>query len=204
MTRKKLGLTLFWIGVLYAFAFAVPIGAYVDETIRGFTVDELNRSLWAPEGLWFNVWGFGPPLGALVAAIGLLLRAGAGASRVWAFGIGVVLVVFIGILLTTLGHFPPLFGVGGALIVLSFTGTLWYWGRERVGLEGMAMEAADLRLVAYVFFFVAAWFTCGAASGPFMTAFSAVDPMSPIHLLVCFVVGWLFLFLSHYRSRVRA
>jgi cytochrome bd-type quinol oxidase subunit 2 len=102
--------------------------------------------------------------------------------------------------LTTLGHVPPLFGVGGTVIVLCFLGIAWLWAKERATLEGTAATSADFKLVGYVLFFIAAWFTCGAASGPFMRAFQDVTPMTPIYIMVCLATGWLFLFLSHYKA----
>ena len=200
MTRKKVGLTLFWIGAIYAFIFAIPVGAYLDLTISGMTMDELNQTMWTPNGLWFNLWGFSPPLGALVTGIGLLLYSGAGGSRVWAYGVGIAVVVFIGMALATIGHFPPLFGIGGAVIVLCFVGILWFWAKERMALDGASTATADFKLVGYVFFFIAAWFTCGAASGPFLRPFEDVAPTSPIYVMVCLAMGWFFLFLSYYQS----
>ena len=201
MTRKKIGLTLFWIGAVYAFILAIPVGAYLDTIISGMTMDQLNQTMWAPSGFWFNLWGLSPPIGALVAGIGLLLYSGAAASRVWAYGVGIALVVSIGAALMSIGHFPALFGIGGAVIVLSFVGILWFWVKERMALEGASTTTADLRLVGYVFFFIAAWFTCGAASWPFLRPFEGVVPTSPIYIMVCFAMGWLFLFLSYYLSR---
>ena len=201
MTRKKIGLTLFWIGAIYAFILAIPLGAYLDTMIRGLTTDQLNQTMWAPSGFWFNWWGLSPPIGALVAGTGLLLYSGAGASRVWAYGVGIPLTVFVGAVLMSIGHFPPLFGIGGTVIVLSFLGILWFWAKERMALEGGSAARADLRLVSYVFFFIGAWFTCGAAAWPFFRPFEGVAPTSPIYIMVCFATGWLFLFLSHYQSR---
>jgi hypothetical protein len=201
MTRKKIGLTLFCIGAIYAFVAAIPLGAYVDTTIRGLTMDQLNQTMWAPTGLWLNLWGFAPPAGALVAGVGLLLYSGAGGPRIWAFGVGIAAAVVVGMALTNLGHIPPLFGIGGTVIVLSFLGILWFWAKERVTLADAAAATADLKLVGYVFFFIAAWFTCGVASGPFMRAFQDVAPMTPIYIMVCLAIGWFFMFLSHYQSR---
>jgi hypothetical protein len=99
-----------------------------------------------------------------------------------------------------LGHFPPLFGIGGTLILLFFIGIVWLWAKERMALQGSATTAADLKLVGYVFLLMAAWFVCGIASLPFLKSFEGDFP-SPAHVIVLFVLGWLFLFLGHYQSR---
>jgi cytochrome bd-type quinol oxidase subunit 2 len=101
----------------------------------------------------------------------------------------------------SLGHFPLLFGIGGSLILLLFLGSAWLWAKERAALEGSAAAAADLKLVGYIFLLIAVWFTCGALSWPFLKAFEGQEPSTPLHIMLFFVLGWLFLFLSHYRSR---
>jgi len=46
-----------------------------------------------------------------------------------------------------MGYFPPFFGIGGALILLSFFGILWLWAKERMALKGSSTAAADLKTV---------------------------------------------------------
>jgi hypothetical protein len=75
------------------------------------------------------------------------------------------------------------------------------WAGERRALGGSSKTAADLRLTAYIFFLIAAWFICGALGQPFLRALEGVPAVSPIHIMVFLVLGWLFLFLSHYQSR---
>jgi hypothetical protein len=68
-------------------------------------------------------------------------------------------VFVVAVMAMALGLYSPLlFGIGGTLIVLSFTGILWLWAKERVALRGSSATAADLRLVSHVFFYMAAWF----------------------------------------------
>ena len=162
---------------------------------------ELNQTIWGFTGFGTMLWGFGVPLGALVAGIGLLLYSGAKGATVWKFGIGILLAVSIGALMSLLGHFPPLFGIGGILILLFFTGILWLWAKERLALKGASTAAADFKLVGYVFMLIAVWFICGIAGQPFTKAFEGQAPTSPIHVMIFLVLGWLFLYLSHYKSR---
>ncbi len=100
-----------------------------------------------------------------------------------------------------LGHFPPLFGVGGSLILLLFIGILWLWAKERIARRDSSTTAADLRLAGYVFLLMAAWFVCGIAGQPFLKSLEAEAPSSPMHVMIFMALGWLFLFLSHYKSR---
>ena len=100
-----------------------------------------------------------------------------------------------------LGHIPPLFGLGGSLILLLFIGIVWLWAKERMALGDTSPAATDLRLVGYVFMLIVAWFVCGAAARPFLPDMKATEPISPIYIMVLMVLGWFFLFMSHYKAR---
>ena len=202
MTKQKVGLVIFWIGVIWAILWGVIGSISVTSAMNSLTMAELNQTMWALTGPLMMLWGvFGVPLGALVAGTGLLLYSGARASTVWKFGIGILLVLIVGMQLGRLGHFPPLFGIGGTLILLFFIGILWLWAKERIALKGSSTTAADLKLVGYVFMLIAAWFVCGMAGTPFLKALEGVAPTSPVHVIIFLVLGWLFLFLGHYKSR---
>jgi len=180
-------------------SWGVVIGwAIVPPAYHNLTIDELSQTIWAPTGIGTFLWGFGVPLGAAIAGIGALLRSGAKGSTIWKFGIGIVLSIPIISSVQLLGHFPPLFGVGGTLILLAFTGIVWLWIKERLALKGVSTTAADLRLVGYVFFLVGVWFVCQIASMRF-NILAEEPPVTPLHVIIFFVLGWLFLFLSHYK-----
>jgi hypothetical protein len=204
MTKKNVGLVLFWLGVVWAFFWGILGSIHQGEFYTGvLTVEELNETIWATTGPVMALWGFAPPLGALVAGIGLLLYSGVETSTVLKFGIGVFLAVIVSFAIGSLGHFPPLYAIGGTLILLFFFGILWLWATERMALRGQSATAADLRLVGYVFMVIAAWYTCGIAAPQWgHGAFADQPPMlEPITVMIFFVLGWLFLFLSHYESR---
>lgn len=202
MTKKKVGLVLFGIAIIWAFFWGILGSIHQAEFYIGvLTFEELNKTIWAATGPLMALWGLAPPLGALVAGIGLLLYSGVKRSTVWKFGIGVFLGVIISFVIGSLGHFPPLYAIGGTLILLFFFGIIWLWAKERIDLSDQSATAADLKLVGYVFMLIAAWFTCGIV-GPWHKAFADQPPMmEPIIVKIFFVLGWLFLFLGHYKSR---
>ena len=201
MTKQKVGLVIFWTGVIWAILWGVIGSISVTSAMNSLTMDELNQTMWALTGPLMILWGvFGVPVGALVAGIGLLLYSGAKGATVWKFGIGILLVLIIAMVLGALGHFPPLFGIGGTLILLFFIGILWLWAKERMVLKGSSTTAADFKLVGYVFMLIAAWFVCGIAGQPFLKALEGVAPTSPVHIMIFLVLGWLFFFLGHYKS----
>lgn len=162
MTREKVGLVLFWIGVIWAIAWGVLIGFICVSPIFHSltTMEEINQTIWATTGPLFLLWGIGVPLGGIVAGIGLLLYSDAKGSTVWKVGIGLFIAFIISSVTVALNFYSaPLFGIGGTLILLSFTGILWLWAKERIALKGSSTTAADFKLVGYVFMLIAAWFT---------------------------------------------
>jgi len=72
---------------------------------------------------------------------------------------------------------------------------------ETYSLKDVPTTAADLKLVGYVFMLIAAWFICGIASQPFLKALEGEAPATPLLVMIFLVLGWLFLFLGHYKSR---
>ena len=162
MAKQKVGLVLFWIGVIWAILWGVAIGVIsFGPLAHSLTSEELNQTIWATTGPLFLLWGIGVPLGGIVAGIGLLLRSGAKGATVWKFGIGTFagFVIVMAIMSMQFGHFPPLFGIFGTLILLLFIGIVWLWAKERMAQKGSSTTAADLRLTGYVFMLMAAWFT---------------------------------------------
>jgi len=200
MTKQKVGLVIFWVGVIWAILWGVIGSISVTSAMNSLTMAELNQTMWALTGPLMILWALGVPLGALVAGIGLLLYSGAKGLTVWKFGIGIFVGLVISMVVGRFGHFPPLFGIGGTLILLFFIGILWLWAKERMALKGSSTTAADFKLVGYVFMLIAAWFICGIAGQPFLKAFEGEAPTSPIHIMIFLVLGWLFLLLSHYKS----
>jgi len=200
MTRAKVGLVLFWIGVIWMFLWGVIGSISVNPYLNNLTWDELTQSIWKLTGPLMMTYGFSIQVGSIISGVGILLYSGVKESTVWKFGLGLFLIFSIAMPIQLLGHIPPLFGIGGTLILLFFIGILWYWAKERKALKGLSATVADLKLVGYVFMLTAAWFVCAIAPQPFMKAFEGQTPNSPIHIMIFFVLGWLFLFLSHYKS----
>lgn len=167
MTKGKVGLILFWVGVAYAVLWGVILSGFiVVPAWKNLTMDELNQTIWQLQfgieiwptfGIGTVLWLSGFPLGTSVAGIGILLRSGAKGSRAWKLVIGIVLISIIPGAMMAVPHFPPFFGIGGTLIVVFFFGMLWLWAKERMALQGTSTAAADLKLAGYVSMGIAAW-----------------------------------------------
>lgn len=205
MRTRKIGLVVFWIGAAYMIGMGLVASFWAKAAYRYLSFEQLNETTWAYGGPMLGMWASAIPMGAILAGVGMLLYVRSKGSRIWLFGIGVFAVLLVDILmkwrvLPTPAHFPPLFGVGGGLIVAFFLAILWLWAKKRATLEGVAKTAADLQLVGYVFLFTAMWYLCGDLSRPYQRALLDLPLGSPAMTIVYLVLGWLFLLLGHYRA----
>lgn len=201
MNKQKIGLILFIFAIVWAIFWGVFGSISVTKSLH-LTSTEVNETIWALNGPLMMIWGLlGVPLAAILAMTGILLHSGAKGSTVLKYGFGVFLLLFLGITAMTLGHIPILFGIGGTVILLFFMGIMWFWVKERSNSSGSSVTAGNLKLAGYVFLLIAAWFSCGWLSRPFLKAFENESTPSPINIMIFTVLGWLFLFLSHYKSQ---
>jgi len=200
--KQKAGIVIFLFGVLWSLAWGLIISISTTNAINTMTLEQLNESVWSPSGPMMMLWGVGGvPLGTVIAGIGLLLYTRAKALTTLFFTLGVLLAIIVAMASGSLELYPFLFGIGGSIILLSFFGILWFWAKKRKDMEGSAAKAANLSLVAYVFFLNASWFTCGMGGQMVAKAFEGFDNSPPLHIMIFFVLGWVFLFLSHYQLR---
>jgi hypothetical protein len=202
MARRRVGLALFWLGVVWTFFWGILASIHQNVLYgRVLAFEEFEQTIWATTGPLMNVWGNAVPLGVLLAALGMMLYSGVRRSAAWVLVITVFSGVIVSFLVGILGHFPPLYAVGAALILLFFFGILWLWAQERTALRGHSAAAADLKLAGYVFMLIAIWYTCGIAGPQWIKAFADQPPaMEPITIMILFALGWLFLFLGHYKA----
>ena len=202
MNKEKVGLVVFWISVIWMIAWVIISKGIFGPLAYSLTTEEINQTIWAFTGPLNILSGVSLLLGAIVAGVGTLLYAGAKGSTVWKVGIGLFVVLITTLVITALNFYSaPVFGFGGALILLSFIGTLWLLAKERMALDGSSTTAVDLKLVGYVFMFMAAWFLCGKAAEGFVKGLEGLPTMSMMNTLILLAMGWVFLFLSDYKSR---
>ena len=204
MTKQKVGLVLFWISVIWMVTWVTIANIFWSPLMRSLTTEEINQTIWAFGGPLQLIYGVSVPLGAIIAGVGILLYTRAKGSSVWKVGIGLFIAFFISFVTLVFNiYFPPLFGIGGSLILLSFIGILWLWAKERMALKGSSTIAADFRLVGYVFMLIAAWYLCGKGADGFVKGLEGLPTMSMMNILILLAMGWVFLFLSHYKSRLQ-
>lgn len=143
--------------------------------------------------LCFAFWAYSVPIGAIPAATGALMHGGAGRGLVWTFGAGsLAAYAAIAIVNGPMPHVPPLFGIGGGLILLFYGLILW--------MTADAWRANPYKLTGYTFLVTGLWFTCGMASRPYQGALDAGQ--SPIDIMSYFVIAMGFLWLGERRARM--
>jgi hypothetical protein len=201
MNRKKTGVTLLVIGSLYAFIFGVFLTWSYLSTLRVLSSEEVQHTIWAAGGPLFILWSFGVPLGLVLGIIGAFVHAGVRTGYVVLTVVGFLGVVFMMTGVFTRIYSPPLFGIGGGIILILFPLVVWQWIKKYGTLEKLQKKAATFQLVGYLFFFAASWFLCGEFAPLRLKAFAERKPPSPIEIMVYLLLGWLFIFLSHYTSR---
>ena len=120
MKTNKTGLILFWISAAYMIAMGFIASFGARSAYRFMTLDQVRETIWTATSPIFGLWATAIPIGAILAGVGVLVYVRAKGSRIWLYGIGVFLILIIAERLIKSVYFPPLFGVGGGLILASF------------------------------------------------------------------------------------
>ena len=208
--KAKVGLTIFGILTVIMVGLGYVGSWWMVPTYRILPPEQIKEPIWTADGALFLFWSLAIPVGAVIASIGLLLYARARGSRIWLFGVGVVLLFLLVALLPMPGYYPPFFGISGGLILAFFLLTLWFWAKRRTQLEGTAATAADFLLVSYLFFLAGMWYLCGVLGPPnYLLNTEKVQQFGSLQsaqilamrVFLYLVLGWFFTFLSQYKAR---
>ena len=200
MNKQKIALSLFWIGLLIAVAFA-GIGTWsLMHNLRTLTMEELNATIWADGGpLWIS-WALAVTVGSLLAGIGAFVYVKTKAAFSWLTAIGVLGAVFAMVMVWTRVYNSTLFGIGGAIILVSFFAVVWVWMRKHAALDIQEKIAGSFKLIGYLFWINASWFLCGETAKMHLKAFEGRPAPTPIEIMVFLVLGWLFVLIGDYKE----
>jgi hypothetical protein len=200
MKKQTIGLTLFWIGLLLAVAFAAIGTRSLMGNLRTLTIEENNTTIWADGGLLWIFWGFSVTLGAVLAGIGAFVYVKTKPAFSWLTPIGVIGVVFAMLMVWSKVYNAKLFGIVGSIILLSFFTIVWIWMKKYAGLELPEKIAGSYKLIGYIFWINTSWFLCGETSRMHLKAFEGLNPPTPIEVIVFLVLGWLFVLIGDYKE----
>ena len=213
MKTNRIGLIVFWVFTAYMVGMGFVASWWVVPTYRNLSPAQISETIWAGDSLFFMIWALSVPVGSILACVGLLIYARSKGSRIWLFGIGLTLLLILIGFFPIPGYYPPIFGIGGGLILTLFLLTIWFWARRRTLLEGTAGTAADFQLAGYVFFLVAAWYLCGLFGPPAyllnpekVKEFGSLQgaQVQAVQIIIYLIFGWMFTLLSQYKVRQSA
>jgi hypothetical protein len=200
MKKEKIGLTLFWIGLLIAVVFAGVIGRSLYHNLRTLTMEELSATIWADGGPMFILWALSVTLGSIVAGIGAFIYVKTKPVFPWLTGIGVFAAVVAMVMVWSRVYNSTLFGIGGIIILVSFFAIVWVWMKKYAELDIRMKIAGSYKLVGYIFWINASWFLCGETAKLHLKVFEGSSVPSPIEIMVFLVLGWVFVLIGDYRE----
>ncbi len=200
MMRQKIGLTLFWIGLLIAVVFAGIIGRSLYHNLRTLAMEELSATIWAAGGPLFILWALSVTIGSIVAGVGAFICVKTKPVFPWLTGIGVFGAVIAMVMVWSRVYSSTLFGIGGIIILASFFAIVWVWIRKYTGLDIQEKISGSYKLIGYIFWINASWFLCGETAKMHLKAFEGSSVPSPIEIMVFLVLGWLFVLIGDYKE----
>ena len=200
MKKQKIGLTLFWIGLLIAVVFAGIIGQSLYYNLRTLTSAELSATIWADGDLLFTLWALSITIGSIIAGVGAFIYVKTKPVFPWLTGIGVFGAVVAMVMVWSRFYDSTMFGIGGIIILLSFFAIVWVWMKKYAGLDIQAKIAGSYKLVGYIFWINTCWFLCGETAKLHLKAFEGSSIPSPIEIMVFLVLGWLFVLIGDYKE----
>lgn len=170
MSRRNLGLALFWLGGIYIFCASWLVMWWIAPFWRNAPAAEIENTIWAFGGPVFMVIALSVPVGVALCSIGMALYSALGQAGVAAYGVLVGGLIVLGgslMVVPTLPYYPNLFGLIGGGIVFLFLATLWYWARVRI-VAGTRSHVADVfQLLSYICFYLVASTSCAMLGNPF-------------------------------------
>ena len=200
MKKQKIGLVLFWIGVLTVIALA-GIGTFsLMNNLRTLTAEELSATIWALGDPLFILWALSVSLGSVLAGIGAFVYVKTKPAFSWFTAIGVLGAVILMVMVWSKVYNPTLFGIGGFIILVSFFLIVWTWMKKYAALGIQGKIAGSFKLIGYIFWINASWFLCGETAKMHLKAFEGQSPPSPIEIIVFLVLGWILVLIGDYKE----
>jgi hypothetical protein len=152
---------------LFMLSFLLVIYYLVATIVLGVKYFYQWSPLTTDVGYTVMVWSvyLSVPLAAILAGAGAAIAVGTPRRRLWSL-IGVLVVGLVAPIIVYIflrpwtGSWPAVvFGTGGTLIITSMLLTCWFWAKAHAKLRPATQRGADLRLLAYVLFGMAAYWT---------------------------------------------
>lgn len=197
MDRQKVGMYLFWFGVVSILVF-LSLTVIQSQVHRVHTADELVGTLhevWGPL-FWVRIISGG---GLTFALVGVLLYTGKKGSKFWLLGFLPNFINF-GQYWEPSQHMPALFGIGGTVILFSYFGILWLWTRTYQAYDGAARTGRFIQLLGISILITAALLVCMVYGNPKQLALADLAIPSGESINLTLALGMFVLFVGYFLS----
>jgi len=198
MNRQKIGIILFWLGVISIIIWQGLTWLHAPK-LRVHTAEELRGTIYAVDGaIGFIRYQIVGGLGLVLPIIGVLLYTTEKGSYFWLLGFLGSSMAGMGMMWEPSQHMPALFGFGGTVILLSYLGILWFWTRTYATYEGIAKKGRQIQILGYSFLFATGTLLCSYVGDPKLLALEVLPSASAESVNISLALGMLLLFLGHY------
>ena len=202
MTRQKVGLVLFWLGVVGLFINFISYW-FSNPLWRVTTPETVIGTGWAPGEFLYLFASMSLFIGLGISIIGVLLYSGKKGSFFWLWVL-VPLIAFPLLLRWQPSQYiPAVYGIGGGIITLAYIGVLWAWVKTHTAYEGIAKTGKHIQLLGYFFLYITGLFLCSYIGKPNLPGYADQPIVSGYSILIAFSVGWVLLSVGHYLSGKR-
>jgi hypothetical protein len=196
MNRQKTGHILFWLGVISVIVMQA-LNWFQEPVQRVHTAEELDGTMHA---IWGALWWIRSiaASGLTLSIVGVLLSTGKKGSYFWLLGFLPSAAMSVGMYWEPSQYVPQLFGIGGAVILLSYFGILWLWTRTYAAYEGVARTGRHIQLLGYSFLVSTGLLLCMYFGNPNVLALADLPIPSGQSINLTLSLGMLLLFVGHY------
>jgi hypothetical protein len=198
MSRQKAGQILFWFGVVNVVVMQA-LTWFQTPMQRVHTAGELSGTVYAVDGAlwWIRMIAAS---GLTLSIMGVLLAIGKKGSYFWLLGFLPGTVISAGMYWAPSHYMPELFGIGGAVILLSYFGILWLSTRPYAAYECVARTGRHLQLLGHSFLVSTAFLLCLHFGNPHLLALADYPIPSAESIIATLSLGMVLLFVGQYLS----
>lgn len=206
MKAKNFGIIIFIIGLVYMFVDGWLISWWIVPDYRSSGPDFISESSLYSSNSFFMFWALSVPLGSIITVLGLAVYARLGKSRLLMFSaLSILFLAWLAFWSQSI-LYPALYGIGGGLILLSFSISVWSIIKVRMNSPEKLRTALDFRIAGYILLLITAWGMCGLLGIPSF----GLRPEEIIKhdtqgvlitmgakVMICFALGWIMIAVSH-------